>query len=302
MRRAVLRTLAYADVFEYVLTAQQVHEYLVELECPLEAVEAFLAHPNGAIDQVLSEGGWYGLSGRQDLFETRRRRALAAKEMWKQARTYGRLLSHVPYVRMVAVTGALAVDNTEADDDVDYLIVTAPRRLWLCRGMVVVLVRWAAARGCTVCPNYLLTENELRPQEQNLFTAHEIVQAVPLYGVETYKKMRRENQWVRRYLPNAPSLHPAVRECYEPGRTGRRAKRVGEQLLSGKLGERMEAWEYGIKSAKLREQAGTAARYVCFTPDVCKGHLSNHGGRAMKGYAERVAQLEQSADSMEVML
>ena len=67
-------------------------------------------------------------------------------KMSAQAVRYGLTIARLPFVRMVAVPGALTMDNVEPGDDVDYLIVTAPDRLWLCRAVVIELVVKPAAR------------------------------------------------------------------------------------------------------------------------------------------------------------
>ena len=64
----------------------------------------------------------------------------------------------------------------------------------------------AAARfGDTVCPNYLLSERALAITERGLYSAHEVVQMVPLSGIDTYAQFRQANTWVYGFLPNAVS-------------------------------------------------------------------------------------------------
>src|SRR5205085_8843103 len=116
-------------------------------------------------------------------------RASVATDYWHRAIHYGHIMGGLPFVRMVAVTGALAMDNI-ADGDVDYLVVTEPGRLWLCRALIVGLVRVAALRGTELCPNYFLSERALVLHERNLFIAHEVAQMVPVAGLETYQRMR----------------------------------------------------------------------------------------------------------------
>ena len=62
-------------------------------------------------------------------------------------------------------------------------------------------------RAITLCPNYFLAESALRLSTQNLYTAHELTQMVPLFGLPVYQAMRRLNTWTDRFLPNAQVGH-----------------------------------------------------------------------------------------------
>src|SRR5207302_681992 len=192
--RGILQAVAYADIFDYALTVDEAHRYLVGAPTSRGTVRGVLTSSK-LIPRVLNRSGRYlTLVGREATIETRRRRAAVSSAYWRRAIRYGRLIGGLPFVRMVAVTGGLAMDNV-ADDDIDYMVVTAPGRLWLCRALVVGLVRAAELRGVTLCPNYFLSERALALDEQNLFTAHEVTQMVPLTGSPIYERFRALNQW-----------------------------------------------------------------------------------------------------------
>src|SRR4029077_9993656 len=131
---------------------------------------------------------------------------------------------------MVAVTGALAVDNAPAGDDIDYLIVTTPGRVWLARSLAVALVRVARLCGVGLCPNYVLAQSALSQQRRNLFIAHDLAQMVPLAGRAVYAEMLSANAWAQAYLPQARRPLRAEPELAVP-RWSRALKRTGEWLL-----------------------------------------------------------------------
>jgi hypothetical protein len=199
-------------------------------------------------------------------------------------------MSHLPFVRMVAVTGALAMDNM-ADGDIDYLVITEPGRLWLCRALIVGLVRLAALRGTELCPNYFLSERALELTERNLFTAHEVTQMVPLAGLPTYQRMRELNRWTDSYLPNAAGAPRRV-AAIEPG--PRPTHRIVERTLRSRVCSPLERWEMARKVRKLGMR-GNGHAEAAFGPDWCKGHFGDHGQATLARYAERLEALECSA-------
>ncbi|HRF97333.1 MAG TPA: hypothetical protein PLZ51_19125, partial [Aggregatilineales bacterium] len=71
--------------------------------------------------------------------------------------------------------------------DIDLLIITAPKRLWLCRLLVIGIVKRGIKRdGITLCPNYFVTTNAMTITDRNPFTARELAQMVPLVGFDLY--------------------------------------------------------------------------------------------------------------------
>lgn len=282
LRRAIVQAVVYGDIFDYPLTAREIYRYLVEVRAPLAAIDLAL-HDGSLVPRHLSaHDGYYTLPGREAIIATRQRRAEVAATLWPRAQRYGRLIARLPFVRMVAVTGALAMDNVEPAADIDYLIVTEPGRLWLCRAIVILLVRAAALRGDTICPNYFLSERALVLNERNLFAAHELAHMVPLAGVAIYTRMRSLNSWTERFLPNAGGPPRQVRAT-DPGGTTRR---VAEAALRSRLGERIETWEMLRKIEKFSAQSQGRPE-ASFSADWCKGHFESYGERALRAFAER---------------
>lgn len=286
LERAIVHTVAYADVFDYPLTVDEVHRYLIGLQTSRGTMRGALASMRTLAGVVSRSGRYLTLRGREEIVETRRRRAAISSEYWKRALHYGRLIGRLPFVRMVAVTGALAMDNV-ADADIDYLVVTEPGRLWLCRGLIVGVVRAAATRGATLCPNYFLSERALVLDERNLFTAHEVTQMVPVAGAATYERFRTLNRWTDQYLPNASGA--PRRQSIPESRT--RAISAVEGVLRSPIGGAVEHWERKRKIEKLGQRSNGHTE-AAFGPDWCKGHFDDHGQLTLARYAERLRALE----------
>ena len=287
---AVLRTLAYADVFDFPLDRNEVFRYCVSPGGTRREVDA-------AIDQLLERGRictvgrHLFLPGREITVFCRRSLAPPSRRAWRTAHRWGRVLWALPFVRMVAVTGSLAVESKRADQDIDFLVVAAPNRLWLTRGLCLLVWRVARLLGVRLCPNYLVTTRALAVGQRDLYTARELVQMVPLHGRDVACRFGETNRWSLDFLPNARVDAAGASDTQSP--PARAFKRWAERLLAGPPADRLEGWERRRKVARL-EAAGTGESL--FTADVCKDHGHAHGRRVLDEYALRLAALDQLED------
>ncbi|MGH2538179.1 MAG: hypothetical protein ACRDHL_12350 [Candidatus Promineifilaceae bacterium] len=288
LEAAILQAVAYVDMFDYPLSAAEIHRYLPGLPATPRQVSVALAEELLPRRQLGACQGYYSLPGREGLAATRQRRAEQAARLWPLAEQYGRIIAGLPFVRMVAVTGSLAVDNPAADSDVDYLIVTASGRLWLCRALVILVVRLAARRGVSLCPNYFLSERRLVLDDHNLYTARELAQMAPLSGLAVYERLRHLNDWVEAYLPNADGYPRPANGRRGASRRGRGLKTAAEWLLRLPPGAWAEKWEMGRKIARFSRDGGDEA---AFAADWCKGHFKSHGQRALAAFERRWQQV-----------
>ena len=240
LQRAIILTLLYSDLFDYPLTAPEIRRYL-PADCP----------PSDAWDRALTPliGQWvsraddyFMMAGRESIVETRRERHAQGDRLWRWAERYAAWMGRVPFVRMVGVCGSLAAGNATADADVDVFIITAKNRLWTVQVWAMTLRRLASCVGVRVCPNYFLTLDSLRVDPCTLYTAREVAQVVPLYGVETYARFLASNSWVQRLLPNVGADGDRAQSA--PPTSQRGATRVLEWGLAGRVGDLLERVVY----------------------------------------------------------
>ena len=281
--QAILKTLAYADVFNFPLKLDEIQRYL-PVQATIDEVQGNLIQVLLPSGQVECHDGYYFLPGRTKQIEMRLDRETSSRAMWPQAEKYGQSIGSLPFVKMVAVTGSLAAHNLVPDGDVDYLVVTEPGRLWLSRLFIVALVRWAARDGITICPNYIVSENALSFTPRNLFSARELAQMVPVYGVDVYQQLRRANQWTHQYFPNAqdaPRHQLTTKPVVSP------ILKSLEFGLRLPMGGWLDRWEMQRKMRKFEPVMLTAAE-ADFSADWCKGHFDGHMNRILNAYQDRV--------------
>jgi hypothetical protein len=290
LAEAILRTLTYADLYDYAMTADEIHRYLIGCAATRAQVQVALEDRSRLDGQIARGREFFTLKGREVLRGLRDSRRNLSAKLWDHARRYARFMAHLPFVRMVAVTGALAVDNAPEGDDIDFLIITAPGHLWTARGLIVLMVRLARLWGVHLCPNFLITENALVYEDRNLYSAHEIAQATPLFGPLLFRRYWLVNRWVEDYLPNVQSC-ASIEPELTLGRVGTWLKVLGERLLSTPPGIRLEHWEQVRKVARLRSQVSVESDQNQFDADCCKGHFGGHARRALEEYERRWSRI-----------
>lgn len=287
---AILRTILYADIFNFPLTTREIHHFLIHDEpVSREGVEQVLLHSRLLADYLVSDQTYFARAGRDDIIELRHQREQLAGAMWITAAECAVWLARLPFVRMVALTGALAMRNPrDRTDDYDFLIVTAPGRVWLARAFSVLLVRlMQRLNGTVICPNYVLAESALAQQRHDLFVAHEVVQAIPLFGSQHYHSFRDCNRWVFEHLPNA-GLPIHTREECRIGRGWSIAKRVVEWLLGGRVGDWLENWEYRRKLSRFATDLQTPHHTAQIDPQQVKGHFNSYAHPVLQKYYARL--------------
>lgn len=209
LRESTIATVSYADVFDYPLTEEELKKWLVK-GLPAGKAGAKLK----TMKEIKNADGYFFLKGRKRIVSLRKIRCLWARGKMRWAQRAAGLLTIIPTVKLVGVTGALAVENAHKDDDIDFYIVAAAGTLWATRFFATTLLALFDLRrkpGDTsfrnkICLNMYVDENHLavRSKERDLFTAHEVLQMKPLWERNhTYAKFLGANTWVKKFLPNA---------------------------------------------------------------------------------------------------
>jgi hypothetical protein len=284
LSRSVLYTLAYADVFDYPLTALEIHRYLTGVRAPVEAVKRALAKDS----HFMRIGDYFTLPGRQEIVPIRMQREAHSRKLLPRAIQYGHILGALPYIRMVALTGSLAVLNVSAAVDFDYMLVTARGRLWTARAFALALNRLTRLQGNTLCPNLILSEDALEWPHHDLYSARELCQMVLIAGKEVHSRLMQANPWVFSLLPNC-RLDPSCEQGATEVATTIRS--IIELPLRGGLGDRLEAWEMTRKIARFTRQQGYGEETI-FNADVCQGNFDHHRGRTYEALEKRLAEFE----------
>lgn len=281
LEHAVLATLAYSDLFDHPLTLDELHRFFIS-----PATRDEVAICASSTKGVGYKDGYYFLDDRPEIVDIRRRREADSSMAFRRAIIYGRIFGSLPFVRMVAVTGSLAMLNLSKNRDMDFMIVTEPGHVWTARAFVLAFGRLARLFGDVICPNVILSERALAWEVKNLYSAREFAQMIPVSGMEVFRQLLEANPWVNEILPNV-SLEPTGSSAVGKQNP---LQSILELFLSNPLAARFEYWEMSRKIRRFKAQKGYGAE-TNFSADVCQGNFDHHGQWAMKMYRERLGQI-----------
>src|SRR5260221_409601 len=216
--KAIVATLCYSDIFDYPLTREEIEKFLVSpssLRVPPrreEAISLLLQQ-----DKIIHQDSLYALPGRKVLFSLRKKRQEISQKKLQKVKQVISLFAKIPTVRMLGISGSLAMGNAKEDDDIDLFLITQKGTLWITRLLVLVFLQIFGMRRQRhekkapnkVCVNLMLDESVLKLpiSSHNLYGAHEVVQMkVVVNKNNTYEKFMHANIWVKECLPNALSV------------------------------------------------------------------------------------------------
>jgi hypothetical protein len=222
VEKHIVATIAYYNELEYPLTSFEVWRHLTVIseqeiskreEVSLTDIMDEL--DNREIKKYVDENhGFYFLKGKRKLIKKRIRGDKIASLKMKRLRKVVRLLRCIPFVRMIGITGRLAMKNARSGSDWDLFVTLKKGKIWTGRTLLTAFIHLIGKRRYgdkirdRICLNYFITDGSLRiniserPFEVNLFSAGEYSFMIPLFGFETFRKFQIRNFWIKNFKPS----------------------------------------------------------------------------------------------------
>lgn len=307
LTRNIVATIAYYDVLDYPLTAFEIWKYLLRIDTDnwdvCDASTASLEDVMNALEtdavrkHIMSERGFYVLRGRRKLIA---KRLASGKSMIPKFKRIHRLtwwLRFVPYVRMVALTGSLAMKNGDAESDWDMLIVLRPGHIWMGRTLVTGFLHLTGKRryGSHIkdraCLNYWITSDSLEIITKDLFSSNEYFFLVPLFGAESFGAFRLKNLWIRKFRPNYVPNELLPLLFVPDSFMARFIRNAGEILLSDPFLERqLSTWQK--KKIQANPKTSLPGSLIEATDKALIFLPKPQGPRVFEAFKKRMSELE----------
>lgn len=212
MEKAILKTLAYYDIFNFPLKAWEIHKWLIGSSASLKQVEKKLKKLKEKL-MINNQGDYWFLSDKRSLIKDRKARELVSARHLTTAKIVAQIFKIIPWIKLVGVSGSLAMMGSRDKDDIDLFIITGKNRIWITRLLLIFLTSMVGLRrkrrekilsaAGKICINLILEEDNLTQHNKNIYVAHEILQMHVLWQRDDiYSKFLHDNEWTFRYLPN----------------------------------------------------------------------------------------------------
>ncbi len=199
----IVRTLLYYEIFEHPLTAEELY-YLSPRNSITRGDVMVILERLSQSGTVRSRDGFYWPGhNASSLADVRLKRSRLARRRLVIARVAAGLIKHFPFVRAIFISGDLSKGVANPKSDIDYVVVTEPGRLWICRSILVAFKKLFLLNSKKYfCLNYYLDADHLSLDEHNYYTATEVAHLKPLFNTPLYLRYMNANGWIKRYFPN----------------------------------------------------------------------------------------------------
>ena len=270
LEKSILSTLVYYDVLDRPLTGWEVFKYLqrpkefkvrpiernllnkvstqlcrtLSLNNVLEALE----NSSELAKFINQKNGFYFLKNRGGIIKKRIERQKISDQKRKKVKRIVKFLQVIPFVRLVAVSGSLAMNNTKEESDIDLLIITKSGRIWTCRGLITIFIHLIGQRRHSnltknrFCLNHYITDKSLKIPFQSLYNAQTYVHLIPFWQAESglYNKFQKANKWIKNYLYFYRDNKGGYLKTVEYNKFFNSIRKLREFTLDGKIGDVIE--------------------------------------------------------------
>src|SRR5207253_11478070 len=121
-----------------------------------------------------------------------------SKKMWRMAAMMTHIIKRFPFVRAVMITGSLSKNSSDKRSDLDFMIITEPKRLWIARTILMLFKKIFLFNSYKYfCLNYYITSDNLEIEEKNIFTATEIAYVKATYNTRLMEDFIKANMWIK---------------------------------------------------------------------------------------------------------
>ncbi len=256
-----------------------------------------------------SKWGYVFLKGQEGSVRRRLDRHIIAQHKWRLTRRLARWLALMPFVRLLAGSGSLALSNTRPTSDLDMFVIAHRGRIWTTRLFLLAAAQllgrrrkhWDEQAPDRLCFNHFMSDEDLTMPVavRNLYTAVAYTHLAPLFGEHVFENFARANAaWMKMYLMYPEMAPLAPKQAVAIPSSLFFLKRLFENILLEPVGQAVERWaesfQRGLieKHARLRPASARQGRIAVSSqelafhpdsrvPDILRQFAQDAGQKAL---------------------
>lgn len=250
LSQAIIKTVAYFDIFDYPLSTFEIWQYLPVTASLNEVIETIETNTL----PLERKDGFVFLAGRSELITIRRQRYLEADKKIVKAKRRLRLIRWLPGIQLICLANIIGSHNLRASSDTDLFIITKTNRLWFVKVSATIILKILGLRPTAtkskdqLCLSFLVDDSALDLSlcqvEDDFYFTYWLSGLLPLYGSsEIFNTLITANSWLQNKLPNWQIPNNQPRYYFEEKSTSRTtfktfnileriAKKIQERLMS----------------------------------------------------------------------
>lgn len=310
MKNSIIATLAYYDVLDFPLKAEEIFRYLIKLKKDKPIGDVTILEVKRNLDELLLERmldinhGFYFLFDKSYLVPLRIKKEKNSVRKWTKTVRATNWLKFLPFVDAVFGSGSLALNNCDELSDLDVLVATKPRRIWLARFFVTGLMAILGVRRKPnqsvapdkICLNHYITSATLEIPFENLYNAQNYINLKPLFVKipDIRKKFYEKNSWLAGYLENFSTFKNV--ESFPIIKLSLISQLISgffELILNNRFGNWLEsmARDYQVKRIKKNPLTKSSRGHVVYNDKQLAFHPDSPEIQVLARYQENLSKL-----------
>ncbi|MDD2807387.1 MAG: hypothetical protein PHW95_02625 [Patescibacteria group bacterium] len=298
-QQAILKTLAYFDIFDYPLTWLEIYRWLWQ-PSELYLSSDLLADLQLLISENIIEQkfGLYFLPQRVGIISVRYDRYQFAEKKFAIAKKVARWFSTVPFIEMIAVCNNVSYNNGSAKSDIDFFVVVKNGRLYFTRAIVTVLAnalglrRHGAKISNRVCLSFYIIDTELDLSDIAIadpdpYLIYWSATLFPIFNNDVYHKFLASNAWLKKYLPHFNGVEANGRRFASRYKMAASSQALGRWIFGGRLGDAAEKIARLIQLTKMSYNKKSVATQPNTKVVISERMLKFHENDRRLEYANR---------------
>lgn len=284
IKKSILETIAYFDLFRYPLTEWEMWKWLWKNDASLEAVQYGLEELVST-KKISYKDGLFFLPGNEVYISERRKKYLIADKKYKKLKRIVSFLQVIPFIRFVGSCNTMHILDFRESSDLDVFVIIEKNRMWTARFLITlataIIGQWRHGSHIKdkVCLSFYITTDELSLKNialaEDPYLAYWINFVVPLLDRDVYQDFWNANSWVSSLIPNGMPYTAIHRRRIVHIRLLEHVRYGLEKVLSRSFGRRIEKFlkKIQIKKMKTKEsEEGREKSAIVITDTMLKFH------------------------------